>query len=54
MTTFRSALSGLLARNESAGSACPVCGAGHDGIDPATKEPNEFCSVRCSLNDLLS
>lgn len=53
MTSLRSALAGLWGRDGAGTSACPVCGAAHDGIDPATKEPNDFCSVRCSLHDLL-
>lgn len=57
MTMFRSALLGLSGRGGGSPSAtatrCAVCGSDHDGVDPASKEPTEYCSVRCSLHDLL-
>lgn len=57
MTIFRSAFTGRSGRHGGSSAAtatrCAVCGTDHDGIDPASKEPTEFCSVRCSLHDLL-
>ena len=57
MTIFRSAFTGLSGRGggsvPATATRCAVCNSDHDGIDPASKEPTEFCSVRCSLHDLL-